>query len=66
MSVQGTTTRRQAVQAALFWSAAISPSAAMAADPKTWISGKSDPIRPTSKDKPDGTKKDGKYLQLPE
>ena len=62
MSVQGTTTRRQAVQAALVWSAAIGPSAAMAADPKTWISGKSDPIRPTSKDKPDGTKKDGKYL----
>lgn len=27
-----------------------------------WISGKSDPIRKTSKDKVDGTKKDPKYL----
>jgi len=27
-----------------------------------WLSGRSDPLRPTSKDKPDGTKKDPKYL----
>ena len=32
------------------------------APPKVWMSGKSDPLRPTSKDKPDGTRKDGKYL----
>lgn len=31
-------------------------------EPKVWISGRSDPLRPTSKDKPDGTKKDPKYL----
>jgi hypothetical protein len=30
--------------------------------PKVWLSGKSDPLRPTSKDKPDGTRKDPKYL----
>ena len=30
--------------------------------PKLWLSGKSDPLRPTSKDKLDGTKKDPKYL----
>ena len=50
----------------LFLTAAaiVSPSAAVAADGKAnvWISGKSDPIRKTSKDKPDGTKKDNKYL----
>ena len=34
---------------------------AFAADNK-WLSGKSDPIRPTTKEKPDGTKKDGKYI----
>ena len=28
-----------------------------------WISGKSDPIRPTSKDKDDGTKKDYRYIK---
>ena len=28
-----------------------------------WLSGRSDPIRQTSKDKPDGTKKDPKYLR---
>ena len=57
-----TPTRRQAAQALLF--TAFFPVAAVAGDgkPATWISGKSDPIRPTSKDKPDGTKKDGKYL----
>ena len=38
------------------------PAAASAGDSKLWLSGKPDPIRPTSKDKPDGTKKDGKYL----
>ena len=32
------------------------------ADEKKWVSGKSDPLRPTSKDKPDGTKKDNKYI----
>jgi hypothetical protein len=31
-------------------------------EPRLWISGKSDPIRKTSKDKVDGTKKDPKYL----
>ena len=29
---------------------------------KAWLSGKSDPLRPTSKDKVDGTRKDPKYL----
>lgn len=39
------------------------PSAAVQADePRLWISGKSDPIRKTNPDKPDGTKKDPKYL----
>ena len=57
--------RRQAMQGLFLTAAAIvSPSAAVAADGKAnvWISGKSDPIRKTSKDKPDGTKKDNKYL----
>ena len=35
---------------------------ANAADGKLWLSGKSDPIRPTSKEKPDGTKKDNRYI----
>ena len=44
--------------------AAVLPAArAPAADaPKVWQSGRSDPLRPTSKDKPDGTKKDNRYL----
>ena len=29
---------------------------------KAWLSGKSDPLRPTSKEKVDGTRKDPKYL----
>ena len=37
------------------------PPSAHAAD-QLWVSGKSDPIRPTKKDKPDGTKKDGRYI----
>ena len=39
------------------------PSAARADAKPVWLSGRSDPIRPTSKDKPDGTKKDGRYLR---
>ena len=27
------------------------------------VGGKPDPLRPTSKDKPDGTRKDGSYLR---
>ena len=57
--------RRQAIQGLLLTAAAFaSPGPAAAADGKAnvWISGKSDPIRKTSKDKTDGTKKDGKYL----
>merc|ERR1719291_646841 len=38
------------------WSSASTPAAAI------WLSGKSDPLRPTSKEKADGTKKDSKYL----
>lgn len=56
--------------AALAASASVPPRWAHAADapksangaPKVWLSGKSDPLRPTSKDKPDGTRKDPKYL----
>ena len=48
------------------WAAAsrFAPSARAADDGKAkiWTSGRSDPIRPTSKDKADGTKKDPKYL----
>ena len=32
------------------------------ASARRWISGRSDPIRPTNKEKADGTKKDPKYL----
>ena len=39
------------------------PFAARADTKPVWLSGRSDPIRPTSKDKPDGTKKDGRYLR---
>ena len=44
--------------------AAAPPSAAPALTPPgtLWITGKSDPLRLTSKEKPDGTKRDGKYL----
>lgn len=43
---------------------AASPPAAPAVTPEgtLWLTGKSDPLRPTSKDKPDGTKRDNKYL----
>ena len=43
---------------------AATPAAIAGSDgvPKLWLSGKSDPLRPTSKDKLDGTKKDPKYL----
>ena len=59
---------RRQVGLALLSAASASPiSSACAADggdkkPVVWISGKSDPLRPTSKEKPDGTKKDNKYL----
>lgn len=33
------------------------------ADENRWISGRSDPIRKTSKEKPDGTKKDPSFLR---
>ena len=54
--------RRQLL--ALAFAPALAAAPAMAADgaPKQWLSGKSDPIRPTNKDKPDGTKKDNKYI----
>lgn len=42
---------------------ALTPVAPALAADNVWVSGKSDPIRPTSKDKPDGTKKDYKYIQ---
>mmetsp|Transcript_30199 Transcript_30199/g.50001 ORF Transcript_30199/g.50001 Transcript_30199/m.50001 type:complete len:143 (-) Transcript_30199:519-947(-) len=59
------TSRRDVLAAAVAF--ASSPlRRAMAADTSSeaprWISGKSDPIRKTSKDKPSGTKKDPKYL----
>ena len=58
--------RRQLVPAVAAWAAAsrFAPSARAADDGKAkiWTSGRSDPIRPTSKDKADGTKKDPKYL----
>ncbi|EOD07896.1 hypothetical protein EMIHUDRAFT_217875 [Emiliania huxleyi CCMP1516] len=43
---------------------AATPAAIAGSDgaPMLWLSGKSDPLRPTSKDKLDGTKKDPKYL----
>ena len=40
----------------------LAPAPAGAAEGKLWLSGKSDPLRPTSKDKPDGTKKDNRYI----
>ena len=52
-------TRRLLVRGAAGAVAAIA-GRAHAADKLLWISGKSDPIRPTSKDKVDGTKKDPK------
>ena len=36
---------------------------ARAADERRWVSGRSDPIRKTSKDKPDGTKKDPNFYK---
>ena len=58
--------RRQLVPAVAAWAAAsrFAPSARAADDGKAkiWTSGRSDPIRPTNKDKADGTKKDPKYL----
>ena len=42
--------------------AALHTTPAAAASNSLWLSGKSDPLRPTSKDKPDGTKRDPKYL----
>ena len=55
--------RRQFVHSLLIGTIAAAPAAAMAEDSKMWMSGKSDPIRKTNKEKSaDGTKKDGKYL----
>jgi len=59
-----------ALAAAFAAAAAGPPRAARAADaplaadaaPKVWLSGKSDPLRPTTKGKPEGTKKDPRYL----
>ena len=64
------TTRRQHLfgVAGLAGVAAMSPSIGAAhaddasAASRKWMSGRSDPIRKTSKDKSDGTKKDPKYL----
>lgn len=56
--------RRLLLQSIAAGSPALLPKMANAADasaPK-WLSGKSDPLRPTSKDKPDGTKKDNRYV----
>ena len=59
--------RRQALFSAFALTATALPAVAakpVAANPDAkWISGKSDPLRPTSKDKPDGTKKDGSYIR---
>ena len=52
-------TRRQC---AIALGVTLSSRAALADGAPLWISGKSDPIRKTSKDKPDGTKKDNRYL----
>ena len=54
--------RRQALFAAFSALALVAPHPAVAEGGKIWVSGKSDPLRPTSKDKTDGTKKDNKYL----
>ena len=56
--------RRTLLLQAFTASSFLAPATARAAsgDPVIWKSGKPDPLRPTSKDKPDGTKKDGKYL----
>lgn len=54
--------RRQFVHSLLLGTIA-APAAAFAEDSKVWMSGKSDPIRKTNKEKSaDGTKKDNKYL----
>lgn len=64
----GLLTRRAIVAQAAATALGISLAPARAAEgeereaPRQWISGRSDPIRPTSKDKPDGTKKDPRYL----
>lgn len=63
----GATSRRALLRRALLAGGAtiaLTPPPATAADEQKliWLSGKSDPIRKTSKEKPDGTKKDGKYL----
>lgn len=59
--------RRQLLPAVAAWAAAsrFAPSARALEDSKAkvWTSGRSDPIRPTSKDKADGTKKDPNYLR---
>ena len=58
--------RRQLLPAVAAWAAAsrfAPPARALEnSQGKVWTSGRSDPLRPTSKDKADGTKKDPKYL----
>ena len=58
------TPSRRALLQAFATSPLLMPLVAHADDKPTpkWISGKSDPLRPTSKDKPDGTKKDNRYV----
>jgi hypothetical protein len=62
MTVNGRMPRRHALAAGFSALALAAPPAIAADGDKQWLSGKSDPLRPTSKDKPDGTKKDGKYI----
>ena len=53
--------RRQLLGAALGGAAFLRPRSASAET--RWISGRPDPLRPTNiKEKPDGTKKDNRYL----
>ena len=63
-AISATATRRDLFAAAALSTFALVVPAANAADgaSNVWVSGKSDPLRPTSKDKPDGTKKDNKYI----
>ena len=55
--------RRAVTQLALLVASSGLVPPAMGADaPRRWVSGRSDPIRKTSKDSVEGTKKDPKYL----
>ena len=53
---------RRAMLFGLGTSLLATPAASFAAEAPKWISGKSDPLRPTVKGKPEGTRKDNRYL----